>query len=362
MQVQEQVIYLAGCAVNKETPDVNKISDIEGIYKFAKSHMIASIIASALDYAGIKHELFTQARGQALKKLALLGINSEKVFTRLEDAGIWYMPLKGSVLKSFYPAFGMREMSDVDVLINPSRADDVREIMLQLDFTVEEFGTGHHDVYFKRPVSNFEMHRKLFSSMEGEKLCKYYAGIREKLLPDDGKNYAYHFSPEDLYLYMTAHEFKHYSGGGTGLRSLLDVYVFMKKFADKLDFDYVARELEKLGISDFEANNRTLALNLFGSHELADANKNMLNYILSSGTYGNIINSVNNELAKVNGSRAKYIWRKIFPPINKIHALYPLTVKHKALIPLVIVHRLFKAITTSRKKVINEIKILMNTK
>ena len=28
---------------------------------------------------------------------------------------------------------------------------------------------------------------------------------------------------------MIVHEYKHYSGGGTGLRSLLDTYVYLRK-------------------------------------------------------------------------------------------------------------------------------------
>lgn len=36
---------------------------------------------------------------------------------------------------------------------------------------------------------------------------------------------------------------------GTGLRSIVDLYVFLKSAGDKLDRDYVDGELEKLGIS-----------------------------------------------------------------------------------------------------------------
>ena len=41
---------------------------------------------------------------------------------RLEQAGIGYMPLKGSVKKKPYPKREMRQMSDVDILIDAGRA------------------------------------------------------------------------------------------------------------------------------------------------------------------------------------------------------------------------------------------------
>ena len=54
-------------------------------------------------------------------------------------------------------------------------ADDVRRIMKGLGFTVEILGTGNDDVYYKKPLCNFEMHQELFSlafnersSIEGE--------------------------------------------------------------------------------------------------------------------------------------------------------------------------------------------------
>ena len=66
------------------------------------------------------------------------------------------------------------------------------------------------------------------------------------------------------------------------MRSLLDVYMCLKHFEGILDFDYISVEIEKLGISDFEKKNRSLAVNLFGCHELMDDAREMIKYILNS--------------------------------------------------------------------------------
>ena len=114
-------------------------------------------------------------------------------------------------------------MSDYDILFDATRADNVKSIMKNLVFTTKYFGTGNHDVYYKELLCNFEMHRGLFGSTYNEIFYKYYSDVKNQLKKDDGNNYGYHFSPEDFYIYITSHEYKHYSDGGTGLCSLLDV-------------------------------------------------------------------------------------------------------------------------------------------
>ena len=43
------------------------------------------------------------------------------------------------------------------------------------------------------------------------------------------------------------HTYKHYAGGGMGLRTILDVYLYLRKNKE-LDFSYVEKELGKLNI------------------------------------------------------------------------------------------------------------------
>ena len=123
--------------------------------------MISAIVGYALESAGIRNELFIQARAKALRKAVILDADCREISGRLEEAGIWHMPLKGTVMKDYYPAFGMREMSDVDILFDPSCSFKVRKIMKGLGFNVKTFFNGHDDTYYREPVSNIEMHSGL---------------------------------------------------------------------------------------------------------------------------------------------------------------------------------------------------------
>lgn len=330
--------------MNAITPNKEIVEplDLDEVYREASRHMITAMVGMSLQSAGFSTHSFKQAIAMAQRKAVTLSHEMNRVFAGLSKAGIWHMALKGAVIRDWYPKFGMREMSDIDVLINPSRASDVRDIMVALDYEVKEFDNSIHDAYIKKPLSNFEMHKALMDPSYGKLLYEYYKFVERKLIGGVGTER--HFSPEDFYLYMIAHEYKHYSGGGTGLRSLLDTYVVIRHFPN-LDWGYIHSEAEKLGVSEFEKDNRTLAQELFSAGEHTVSNPEMLDYILGSGTYGTLQNKVNNEVNVCGNTalgRARYIFHRLFIPMADIKKSFPLFYKHKILIPVLPVYRIIK--------------------
>jgi len=260
--------------------------------------------------------------------------------------------LKGAVLKELYPRYGMREMADNDILFDKSRGAELREIMLELGFTVEEYDRGNHDIYYKKPVSNFEMHKELFSELGNKKLYIYYANVKDRLIRDDEKQYEYHFTDEDFYLYITAHDYKHYSLSGAGLRSLMDTYVYLKH--KPLDMEYVVREAKKIGIADFERQNRELALHLFEGQELTHTEREMLDYIISSGTYGNLEQYVANAVQEK--GKWGYFLSRLTLPRELMEILFPILKKAPFLYPFCWVLRIVRGLIFSNRKARGEIK------
>lgn len=355
------MIYLTVCAVNGKTPEYEKIEslDLERLFEVCQEHILTACTAYALESAGIKHHEFTQAKEKAIRKNILLDTERKKILNRLEQEQIWYMPLKGAILKEWYPKLGMRQMSDNDILCDGNFRKRIKKIMLDIGFTCEHFGEGHHDAYFKKPVCNFEIHNELFDDADGKNLHDYYENVKDRLIKDEGNKCGYHFTTEDFYIYITAHEYKHYSKGGTGVRSLLDTYIFMRKFGDSLDWKHISTELEKLGISDFERQSRELAVALFCEKELTEAQEKMLDYYIFSGTYGTIENSVENRIqTTAQGSKKQYILQRAFPPLEHYKIWYPWAYKHKVLLPAAWVFRMVRGVTARRKKISAEFKYL----
>jgi hypothetical protein len=227
--------------------------------------------------------------------------------------------------------------------------------MTDLGYTTTKYDEGHRDDYQKPPVSHFEMHRVLFTEENGEVFHDYYCNVKDRLIKDEGNEYGYHFTNEDFYIYMIAHEYKHYSWGGTGVRSLLDTYVFLKKFQGSLDWEYIKTECGKLEIGEFEEKNRELALAVFtaGSVEgLTQEQEKMLAYFFGSGTYGTRENIISNGVKK--SGKIGYVWKRIFPPMKAIEKHFPFFYKYKVLLPFLPFYRLL----CNWKKAKSEIRII----
>lgn len=346
------IARLCACVVWDEVPDPAWCAglNLENLYLAAKKHLLLAITAEALERAGVHDDAFHKAKASAVRKSILFDAERAKILSALEEQGIWYMPLKGAVLKEFYPGIGLRQMADNDILYDVSRCEDVKSIMEGMGFQTIKYGEGAvHDSYHKKPVFNFEMHRQLFGPEHGDSLYSYYRAVKERLVKDEGNLCGWHFSPEDFYLYMISHESKHYANHGTGLRSLLDIYVYLRKVS--LNWEYVEEEAKELGLAEFEKQNRMLAMHLFDGEALTEEESKMLDYVYSSGTYGTLENGVKNGIQKNGGSAVRYALKRFFVPVSKKNPrysayarAYPQFYKYKILLPLLPLYRVIHSV------------------
>lgn len=359
-QTARTLIYLLSCAVNeKECGRKPGETELGGLYSLAKQHGLSAAVAFALEGAGISERRFEQARLKAKRKLGLFDIERVKVYQRLNEAGIRFLPLKGIVMKDYYPRYGMREMSDNDILCDSSRMAEVREIMESLGYTCEHYGKWNHDTYQKPPTLVFEMHHSLFVQGEMPAFDRYYAGVFDRLIHRDGCEYA--FSDEDFYLYLLAHGYKHFSHNGTGLRFLLDIYVYLQTHPG-MDSDRIARELEKLGLTEFEQRSRELAVKLFGFGELDDRDREWLTHFMDSSLYGSVRQGEYNMLTRqlkgrdTKSAKRKYLFDRVFLRGEALKKEYPFFARHRCLLPFLYLYRPFKGLFTHPKGIVHEIK------
>lgn len=246
-KTNEQMLYLMACALQDVSAQEEFLADVDlqQLYITARNHSVAAMVCMALEKTAIfagaddavkKH--WREAKNKAIRKNMLLDAERAAIVKQLESAGIWHMPLKGSILKDWYPKPGMREMADNDILFDPSERKRVRGIFQSRGYKIVSFGKGHHDEYEKPPLYHFEMHVSLFLEMY-PKLAGQYRNVKEKLLPVDGTVYQFAFTTEDFYVFALAHAYKHYSGSGTGVRTLADVYVMNHHLGGIMNWDEV---------------------------------------------------------------------------------------------------------------------------
>lgn len=361
-KTSEFLIYLMACSLQGTKPEEALLANIgmEALLRLAKAHSVSAMVCMALEQTdAFQHAAETtrlkwlDAKNKAVRKNMLLDAERHQLEKEFAEHGIWYMPLKGSILKDWYPKFGMREMADNDILFDPAGRKQVREIFQNRSYKTVSFRKGNHDVYEKAPIYNFEMHVSLFNGTYKE-LTEQYENVKEGLLPVDGTAYQFAFTPEDFYVFVLAHAHKHYSHSGTGIRTLADIYIMNQKLGGTMNWEYVDSELRGLGIFSYERESRELAQKLFGIAELptkanlSEAEQQMLAYYLGASTYGTIENRTLNQMQKLQPdggaitahTKRKYLLSRIFPGREWCKACAPTVYKYPVLLPFFWVWRL----------------------
>lgn len=309
-------IELIRCALEDRTPDQTEEMLAE-VFPLAKKQSLSALTYLAVSKLPIKNEITAKWREEnlkAIRKQAMFDAERAKVYEMLENIGSWYMPLKGLILRDYYPQPYLRQMSDNDILFDRSYRGQVKTYFFSQGYEQEQEEDEWiiHDVYVKKPNLNFEMHFDLFDEDYGnDHFVAYYKNVRERLTDTTDSKCRKAFRPEDFYLYTKVHEYKHFRYYGTGLRSLVDTYLYLKAEGDTLDWAYIQQELEKLGIAAYERDARDLAEQLFTGQELNPQQEEMLTYYLRGGTYGSIGNYVRHKME--GESKGKYIWHRLFP-------------------------------------------------
>lgn len=376
-RTSEQLLYLMACALQgiSAREEILANVDLKQLLIMARKHSVASMVCMALEKTTILADAdeetkkqWLEVKNKAIRKNMLLDSERKVLLHQLETEGIWYMPLKGSILKDWYPKPGMREMADNDILFDPSKREQVREIFQSRGYKVVSFKKSNHDEYEKLPIYNFEMHVSLFHGMYKE-LSAQYEDVKEKLLPVDGTTYQFAFTPEDFYVFVLAHAYKHYSHSGTGVRTLADIYVMNRHLDGIMKWGKVENKLARLGITEYEKNSRTLAEKLFSTvHPLSEIEltrdeEEMLRYYCDATTYGTIDNRVHNRLHELQKNaenvtlwtKLKYCVVRLFPGREFCKFHYPFIYKHPWALPFFWVWRIADKGITNRKKVKQEL-------
>ena len=358
------------------------------IYYIAKKHNLVSIMAQAMEKLGFESDSdiwkrWLKEKNQLIYKSVLMDVEREAIQDFFEKNNIWYMLLKGMVIRKYYPAPELREMADNDILFDNKYSKEVYEFMTARGYKSDDYNKGYHDEYLKPPAYNFEMHRQLVSSKERPKWYEYYKDVKSILIKDTNENREtaansesnnssnqFYFSDNDFYVYFIVHTYKHFLNSGMGLRTVLDIYLYVSNLQEKLDFDYIEEQLKKLDAYDFEQTFRSIAFKMFDENledrkwwDLFDVKEQeMLSYVLDAGTYGNLENSVAHKMGYTKGEKkktsdkAKYIFRRLFPSMDTIEEFFPFFYKHKWAIPFLYIYRIGKIPFARRKKVAGELK------
>ena len=113
-KTSELLIYLVGCSLQGTKPEGALLAsiDLEALLRLAKAHSVSAMVCMALEQtdefqnaAETTRLKWLDSKNKAVRKNVLLDAERHRLEKEFTENGIWYMPLKGSILKEWYPKF-----------------------------------------------------------------------------------------------------------------------------------------------------------------------------------------------------------------------------------------------------------------
>lgn len=265
----------------------------------------------------------------------------------LEAARIPFLPLKGAVMRQYYPEPWMRTSCDIDILVPVEQlASAIRVLTEQAGFRNQ--GREYHDVSLRAPNGmHLELH---FSLMEEDRfpaanaiaarVWDYAAPVREGSMEMA-------LSDEFFYFYHILHMANHFREGGCGVRPFLDLWLL----DHRPGFDPAAchRLLDRAELLSFARGAEQLAEVWFSGRAHSELTLGMEAYILGGGAFGSVQNQTVIHQAR-RGGRLRSVFSRIVVPYSTLSGHYPILKRHKWLTPLFQAVRWFRILSPERWK------------
>ncbi len=322
---------------------------------FCSKHRITDIVFCGLKKANtvipdsFNSYLSEHSVSSSIKE-AIRDIEINELIDDFEKNKIKHLIMKGFVIKNIYPEPYLRSMGDADILVGED-IKQAEDVLIKHGFTFK--GEGFlHNIFYKNKLY-IELHKSLIDESIDEYYNYYGVGFDKAQLAD-GCKYRYIFSNEQYYIFMIVHAAKHFKTYGTGIRTLLDIFIYNRHYSNKLNYQYIYSELKKLNLEEFEKTINELSVKWF-SQRFDSSFDSIGEYIISSGVYGSADNHELNAflISNKNGNKGKftYIFRCIFPDKEYMCNRYPKCRKYSFLIPFYRIKRIFSTIIHSRRSI-----------
>lgn len=373
LKTGESVIALLRSILLNDTPSsLPEGISMEDVFLLSRKHMLSCMTYSAIKKFDISvdeeldkkwHHLSDINTAQSIVQLS----ERDNLFKVLEENEIAFIPLKGCIIKEMYPRPEYREMSDLDILVHKADAAKVKGILESSGYRCYTFDHGKHDSYFKVPFIHVEMHFELLEQNEQKEYeeqnfsCGVIADAWSIAFKKD--LFRHEFRYEDIYIHLVIHLYKHFILSGTGIRQVTDLFV-MKRCV-KMDWDYINREIDNMGLTDFHKRVSDLLSVWYEDAQATEETDELEAYIFDSGSYGHFSNFIENRIQNYvkneknqKGSLIRYLWFRLFPSYEEMCRWYPATRKSRFMLPIMWIYRLWHKGRTNSRKAIEELKIV----
>jgi len=352
MDEQRILIEILHATIN-ETENANFIKEkitsenLISIFKLAKKHDLAHVVSNFIYQNKIDVDKEFQTILQREELLSVyrneqMNYAFSEIFSAFDEIGIEYIPLKGAVIRSFYPYESMRTSCDIDILIHNNDLGSAINSLKSKGYICKD--RSYHDVSLYSPNKiHLELHFNLQENIRN--LDVVLKDAWKYSMPTNSNQCE--FKKEFFVFHIFAHMAYHFVSGGCGIRSLLDIWVMKHKMG--ISYLCSKRLLEKAGIYQFASEMDKLAEQCFTNNNLDDFSVMLLKYIFDGGVYGSVENHIAIDKHKAKNSIV-YAFKRLFLPYNFMVISYPFLKKAPYLLPFCWLIRCMKVIFTGKSK------------
>ncbi len=306
---------------------------LEEVFAISNEYDVLYITGTALSKLGVlsgesKSAFFNEQLACVYRNESILHELSN-ISELFETENIDFLPLKGSVIRDYYPKSEMRSSCDIDILIHPDNIEIASALLIdKLNYT--PYSECSHDVSFYSPTEvELELH---FSLYEGESVQNHLLDkVWQYATPCEGITHKHELDKAFFMFYHIVHMAKHVRSGGCGIRPFLDLVILEEKFG--YDKDAFMKLISQAGLETFTKKVFDVAHMWFGTMEPDETADLMAEYVFGAGAYGSIENQVARNRSK-GKSKFKSILSRIFISRKELEVMYPTVKAHPVLTPV----------------------------
>lgn len=343
-------------SVIKEKPYNQSIDDEQTFFTLAKENGLIPFVFESVDKELISSNLYNHLKKHyyafvAHDTKALVYI--DRVNDILNENQIKHIFMKGSILKQLYPKTYLRGMGDIDILIESENLEKVHQIFKTNNIILKQ-ASEQHDSFVIGKELTIEIHPKLYKDFNS----KYETLFSNPWEHAYQKNaYEYRFEPAFEIIYLLYHLAKHLDSGGIGLRSVLDIGIYLNYYKNTINKEKLIFLLNQSQMTKYFT--QIIYLNIKYYH-FKDLDKFLFDPLLVDESYDEIIafiaksglhgkghkyNAFEARIASndlKNRSRFHLFMTLAFPSYKTMKGQYKILKKLPILLPLFWVFRLFK--------------------
>lgn len=364
-KIYKDFFQLLRSSLKNETPFIEDNIDWVEMLRLSSIHEVVPLIYKS----AYKIQFFQQTDlnfTKYFKKTSMQIVYSQiqrsdrflQIYKQFNEVGVKILVFKGIILRELYPIPEERISADEDLLIELKNLKQAIKILednnMERALSEGEEADVYH--YFCRQTGlHLELHIALFGdkSATNKKIEEIFSTVFQDADTININNIDVHtFSIDKHFLYIICHAIKHFVSCGTGIRQICDISMYINKYYEIINWNYIWKEITNMGYDTLLVNLLQIAIDYLELDEnkvvyANDKNNyyintdNLIEDIMDGGIYGTStqarLNSANMSLDALNKeskSKIKSNIAAIFPKSENLKMRYKYLEKYPALLPV----------------------------